>query len=758
MKNNNFIDPKTGDFVDTLKKQTIKNKVTKFNNTIGLNSPRKTVQIVSKIVSNLSQEYQMCLVKRNFPELKAKSNDEKNETLKTICDTYLNQKGIKKSADKYVLLNALSSIIKGKTIKELKQIFSLSHKKASQLKSGLVTRTKRKLKMSVKEKAIIHNFFRRSDISRPQPGLSSKKYGPTSFMRIKGKCAWKKFKSENPQIKVIYSVFCSERPKNIKPLHKTPLNMCQCDKCVNINLKLKVLRIPSIKNEQDLYKMLICEKTGRFRHHNCVEQMCMDCKNWREKIELHAMSLDKNKPIVWQRWENVDYVQKSGKTVTKKKLKTKPGTIHDCINEFIELDVIKPGQNISFVKHFFNQSYQFQLYLDCKNSLKPGQCLGIQDFARNIEIYYRSTIKAFNWSKTQITVHPTVLYFRTTASDELKRIVIIHLSDINTHDATLVHFITKDCIKELSSMYPNEKWKKFFLWSDGCSAQYKGKNTFFFLDKFDVEVERNYFGSEHGKNECDATTGEISIQYRNAVKADDHVISNASDLKNYLCSLQNNNNTTTKIYKLIETDNEDLQRIRNYFDDVTVKVLSGNCTRQLHQIKAGKKPGSLLTRPLSCFCVNCSEKNYDNCYNKGHTKGKFTERILGFSSGNEKVQKQLEENDLVSNCQTASTEIRVEKQKVKLSDLKVDDVIIVPVGENQTEFQPAQIKEIVNIRNILIDFLVPKYDSPEVLVKSTSEYYLNYVIPLHVFIMKLPLPKEQRRNRIIFREKIILNR
>ena len=131
---------------------------------------------------------------------------------------------------------------------------------------------------------------------------------------------------------------------------------------------------------------------------------------------------------------------------------------------------------------------------------------------------------------------------------------------------------------------------------------------------------------------------------------------------------------------------------------------------------------------------------------------------MNVNSINEKVQNNYEEDHLVSDAQTGSKEIRVEKQKVKLSDLEVNDIIIVPVNEDGTKFQPAQIKEIENISNILIDFLVPKYDNPEVLVKSTSENDINYVIPLHDVIMKLPVPKEQRRNRIIFREKIILNR
>ena len=66
-------------------------------------------------------------------------------------------------------------------------------------------------------------------------------------MRVTGKFAYAKFKEEHPLIEISLSVFCDLRPKSIKPLHKTPLDMCQCDKCLNIRNKLNVLNIPGIK-------------------------------------------------------------------------------------------------------------------------------------------------------------------------------------------------------------------------------------------------------------------------------------------------------------------------------------------------------------------------------------------------------------------------------------------------------------------------------------------------------------------------------
>ena len=54
--------------------------------------------------------------------------------------------------------------------------------------------------------------------------------------------------------------------------------------------------------------------------------------------------------------------------------------------------------------------------------------------------------------------------------------------------------MTNDCLTELSKDY---KIKKAYIWSDGCTAQYKGKHSFYYLDKHKddvaVDVEIHFF-------------------------------------------------------------------------------------------------------------------------------------------------------------------------------------------------------------------------------------------------------------------------
>ena len=496
-----------------------------------------------------------------------------------------------------------------------------------------------------------------------------------------------------------------------------------------------------------------------------------------------------NRNLNWKTWEYVDYQQKTGKVVSKKILVTKNGSVRKCLDELIYTDVMKPGKSFTFVQHFFTQSFQFQMYLDNILALKPGQCLGVQDFARNLEVSFRVEIKASNWSKQQMTVHPHVFYFKTSETEETQRLVIFHLSDIAKHDAQLVHHMTQDCINILSEKYPNEKWEKFYLWSDGCVSQYKGKSSFYYLDKFKVEVERNFFGSEHGKNECDAMTGHISVQYQNAVKADDIIIMNAADLKKYLEKIYETDKS--KIFKLVTANDEDLVVINQDFNNVEIQVLDGTCTRKLHQIKADRNKGCLLTRPFSCFCHNCLNNDLENCYNKSFTGGKFTERQLNSgrkddinrkkrkkrvkgkknkknvdkdevryedSEGDEVRYEDGAEDDMILDDIDIDNEIRVEKQDLEFTDLKVNDFIIVPVKDrcNKVHNFPAQITKLKNNGNIHINYLKQNFDQPQVLLRYDSNEENNFVIPLEDIIMKLPEPKTQRRNRIVFSKNIML--
>ena len=81
--------------------------------------------------------------------------------------------------------------------------------------------------------------------------------------------------------------------------------------------------------------------------------------------------------------------------------------------------------------------------------MKPGECLIVQDFAKNRNITYQDSIKENYWNKKQVTLHPSVLFYRSKDEIDIKTLYVTHISDITTHNAHIVHLITLDCISVL---------------------------------------------------------------------------------------------------------------------------------------------------------------------------------------------------------------------------------------------------------------------------------------------------------------------
>ena len=229
--------------------------------------------------------------------------------------------------------------------------------------------------------------------------------------------------------------------------------------------------------------------------------------------------------VTWTSWRTVASKTKKGKESKNKKPKSSQGTVADCIKELIEVDIMKkkntidksklkskrlvkskkgkatkPELQFSFVKHFFSQSYQYKQYAQCIKALKPGEAVCTQDFSNPIDCTPQEEVKAARYGGSlQVTCHPSVIYAKVNEKTTIK-VSIIHLSDNTQNNAKMVSYISTDCINYVLEKYPETTWVKFYFWSDGCPLQYKCKTSFHYLKKIrNVEVERNFFASEHGK-------------------------------------------------------------------------------------------------------------------------------------------------------------------------------------------------------------------------------------------------------------------
>ena len=126
----------------------------------------------------------------------------------------------------------------------------------------------------------------------------------------------------------------------------------------------------------------------------------------------------------------------------------------------------------------------------------------------------------------------------------------------------------------------------------------------------------------------------------------------------------------------------------------------------------------------------------------------------------EDIDDYIDEDDMMLDAIVTDKDITVEKQELKLTDLKVNNFIIVPVEDrrNKIHYFPVQITKLGNNGNIHIDYLKQDFDHPEKLQKFSCEKEKNWIISYELIVMKLPEPKEQCRGRYTFSGKMILNK
>ena len=753
--------------------KTIINKVSKARKIAGP-TPERQGKVACGMIKTLPEYVKENIKRQLF------SDSEQDQLAKVSAKVVqdIKKKFGAKSDVSYQAMDSVKNNFEGQTQSQTQKYLGINWDTAGKVRSRVdIYRKVYRKKLTQEKIAKIEKFYERDDISRIEPSMkASKKWGPRRFLMFSIYDAYLVFKNEEIENQVCFSHFYKFRPKNVSIASKTPIISSLCPYCINIRLKIQKLCIPNLKNEHDLIKMLICDKGhNALEHADCIQNKCKECSDWVGKIET-ILSNGKYKDtdsFKWYTWKKESITRANGKKGVRRTLKYMDETFKDFKQELLE-DIMNPAQRFSFVEHYMAQKIQYNAYKECYSSLKPGQCLMVQDFAKYRDIAYQDEIKSQFWTKKQVTMHPTVLFYRLEDGGEIQRLVVTHLSDITNHDAHLVHYMTLECISILKEEHPEIEWSKIFLWSDGCAAQYKGKISFYYLNKFPIDVERNFFASEHGKGPSDAETGLISMTLSNATKTRRAVIQDASDMHSFLT--ETSKNATKKggirIFKLVQPD--DLQPLLEKFNGVKVSTLHGTCTRSLHQLKPSNQNGYLLQRPFSCFCDSCNNEKFENCDKKSFTNGIFSKHKLPSNDfcfeylDNEAEEENEDELEINSNgyfpffYNEEEEVIESEKQNIQLDQLAPGNYVVVALkSENKkrgiSEFV-GKIHTIEDNHEIIINYLEQDSKYKDKFRISNRDSDQQRPIELCDIIMLLPDPDCKHRGGLIFPSKIDLKR
>ena len=447
------------------------------------------------------------------------------------------------------------------------------------------------------DESLIKEFYKRPDISRcvPQKRFANKD-GAGYLMQISISNAWAIFTSENGKI-VSLGRFAALRPRNVRKLSDKHREYCVCVYCTNVRFKLIALSKKKKKalkktkaHESQLMDMLLCEKPSSQLLHNanCINGDCQKCSDYLPTLNNYYSDIPEETVLTWSRWEN--RVRNDGKI--RKECITKSGTKEDLLVEMVNSDIKRPSQGFTFLQHLHTANWQTGKYEHLKKQLPEGWILQVMDFAKNREVTYQDEIKSVYYTQNQITMHPIVTFFNFP--DGVVRESSIIISEDNTHDFHAVNHYQEVVNQHLMAKI-KDPIERRVIFSDGCAAQYKSKGPFADIALEPNFIDRNFFGSDHGKSDCDAEIGVINKSLDMAILGRRVIINNATDMFDF-CQEKLIKDEPLSKRNFFLVKNGEIQRQRPQTD---VKPLKNS--RKCHQI-LNTNSMTLKTRNLSCFC------------------------------------------------------------------------------------------------------------------------------------------------------------
>ena len=190
------------------------------------------------------------------------------------------------------------------------------------------------------------------------------------------------------------------------------------------------------------------------------------------------------------------------------------------------------------------------------------------------------------------------------------------ISDDLKHDHHAVHVFA---LKTAEHLQYTRKLNidKYIQFTDGATSQYKSKGPFLDIsyskEDFRCELDRNFFGSRHGKGPSDGESAVVKRQAANAIKTGQAVIDNARAMyefcvKSLTKSAEGSCAETHFRRTFFWVDSKSISRNRGRVGS-TVKG-----TRSIHCVRSIEK-GFISRRKLSCYCESCLKHNYGECEN-----------------------------------------------------------------------------------------------------------------------------------------------
>lgn len=123
-----------------------------------------------------------------------------------------------------------------------------------------------------------------------------------------------------------------------------------------------------------------------------------------------------------------------------------------------------------------------------RENLPENEIVLWMDFAENFLCTSVEAVQSSYWNQAMVSLHTMVAYFPQQHDQRLQSYVAV--SDVLSHNATVVYTILKNLIPQLKTEYP--AMSKIHYLTDSPTSQYRNKTIFKLLtdhnDDFGVEA------------------------------------------------------------------------------------------------------------------------------------------------------------------------------------------------------------------------------------------------------------------------------
>lgn len=229
---------------------------------------------------------------------------------------------------------------------------------------------------------------------------------------------------------------------------------------------------------------------------DCLRRRCQKCGSRVLERVFEDIFPENSKEISWNKWEYIvvekETVKKRGMSCVSKKTDMKD-FVHDLTN------YIEP-----MAMHLFRAEWQHQQMKTCIDTLVKNEVCLVMDYAQDYLCRFQNVTQTAFFEQNQVTIHPIMAYYKKTLDD--KEITVKHailgVTDNDKKDASGVKMFEKKAVHILKENM-DAPIDKIIEFTDGCAAQYKGKNAFYDISvQKSQTLQRIFFETSHGKSVC----------------------------------------------------------------------------------------------------------------------------------------------------------------------------------------------------------------------------------------------------------------